>query len=148
MSFLLYFFAAIIFIAIFAVKLYKNCTKMKLLKVFGIFAVLMMTVALSSCVKNDDSEDLDKKWQDWVKQVDTEIKASVGTYEGKLYTKSNESTEAENKLDSIPATWRINNDSTLDLLNVPVELLVNWRHAFPTRGASAQSAKRNLSFHV
>ena len=84
----------------------------------------MMTVALSSCVKNDDSEDLDKKWQEWVKQVDTEIKASVGTYEGKLYTKSNESTEAENKLDSIPATWRINNDSTLDLLNVPVELLV------------------------
>jgi len=56
---------------------------MKLLKVFGIFAVLMMTVALSSCVKNDDSEDLDKKWQDWVKQVDTEIKASVGSYEGK-----------------------------------------------------------------
>lgn len=97
---------------------------MKLLKVFGIFAVLMMTVALSSCVKNDDSEDLDKKWQDWVKQVDTEIKASVGSYEGKLYTKSNESTETENKLDSIPATWRINNDRTLDLLNVPVELLV------------------------
>ena len=52
---------------------------MKSLKVFGILTVLMMTVALSSCVKNDDSEDLDKKWQEWVKQVDTEIKASVGT---------------------------------------------------------------------
>jgi hypothetical protein len=120
---------------------------MKLLKVFGILTVLMMTVGLSSCVKNDD-DDLNKKWQDWVQQVDTEIKASVGTYEGKLYSQSDESTETEIKLDSIVATWRINNDSTLDLMNVPVELLVKKMPESQKTLKEAVCKASNVTIHV
>ena len=121
---------------------------MKSLKVFGILAVLMMTVGLSSCVKTDDGDDLNKKWKEWVEQVDTEIKASVGTYEGKLYSQSNESTEDEIELDEIDATWRINADSTLDLLNVPVELLVKKMPESQKALHDAVCNTGNVNIHV
>ena len=121
---------------------------MKSLKVFGILTVLMMTVGLSSCVKTDDGDDLNKKWQEWVEQVDTEIKASVGTYEGKLYSQSNESTEEDIQLDEIDATWRINADSTLDLLNVPVELLVKKMPESQKALHDAVCTKGNVEIHV
>ena len=124
MSILVYFFVATIFIVTFACNLLTHKTKMKLFKVFGILAVLLMTASLSSCLKSDDSDDLNKKWEDWVKEVNTEITASFGSYQGKLYALADSATESNLKYDSIPATWRINRDSTLDLLNVPVEYLV------------------------
>ena len=121
---------------------------MKLFKVFGILTVLMMTVSLSSCMKNDDSDDLETKWEKWVEQVNTEIKASVGSYEGKLYTLSNASTETETKLDTIAAAWRINNDSTLDLLDVPTELLVKKMPESQKTLQEAVSSAANVNIHV
>ena len=121
---------------------------MKLFKVFGILAVLMMTVSLTSCLKSDDSDDLEKKWEDWLKQVDTEIKASAGSYEGKLYSLSNESTDTETKLDSIAAVWKFNNDSTIDLLNVPAELLVKKIPESQKTLQEAVANAGNVNIHV
>ena len=121
---------------------------MKLFKVFGILAVLVMTVSLSSCMKNDDSDDLETKWENWINQVNTEIKASVGSYDGKLYTLSNASAEAETKYDSIAAAWRINNDSTLDLLNVPAGLLVKKMPESQKALQEAVSSAANVNIHV
>lgn len=121
---------------------------MKLLKVFGILTVLLMTVSLSSCLKDDNTDDLNKKWEDWVKDVDTEIKASVGSYQGKLYALSNETTGSELKYDSIPATWRIYSDSTLDLIDVPVEYLVRRMPETQKALKEAVSSVGNVSIHV
>ena len=94
---------------------------MKLFKVFAFMTVLMMTVGLSSCVKSGDSDTLESKWEEWLKEVQTEINASAGSYSGYLYYQSDQS---ENKLDSVDAVWNLNNDSTLDFQNVPIEVLV------------------------
>ena len=71
---------------------------MKLMKVFGIVSILVMTVSLSSCVKNGDDDDLETKWEKWMQDVKTEIKASYGSYEGKLYTMSSESTADDEEI--------------------------------------------------
>lgn len=97
MSILVYFFVATIFIVTFACNLLTHKTKMKLFKVFGILAVLLMTASLSSCLKSDDSDDLNKKWEDWVKEVNTEITASFGSYQGKLYALADSATESNLK---------------------------------------------------
>ena len=94
---------------------------MKLFKVFAFMTVLVMTVGLSSCVKSGDSDTLESKWEEWLKEVQTEINASAGSYSGYLYYQSDQS---ENKLDSVDAVWNLNNDSTLDFQNVPIEVLV------------------------
>ena len=121
---------------------------MKLFKVFGILAVLLMTASLSSCLKSDDSEDLNQKWADWVKDVNTEISASVGSYEGKLYALADSATEQDLRYDSIPAVWRVNNDSTLDLLNVPVEYLVKRMPESQKALKDAVCSVGNVNIHV
>lgn len=133
---------------------------MKLFKVFGILTALIMTVSLSSCMKNDDSDDLETKWDNWLKQVDTEIKASVGSYEGKLYSQPNQSAETETEtgteteaktepeLDSVDAVWTFNSDSTMDLLNVPAELLVKKIPESQKTLQEAVANAGNVNIHV
>ena len=123
---------------------------MKLMKVFGIVSILVMTVSLSSCVKNGDDDDLETKWEKWMQDVKTEIKASYGSYEGKLYTMSSESTadDEEIKKDEIDATWMLNNDSTVDLQNVPAALLVNQLPESKKELKEAISNVGNINIHV
>ena len=123
---------------------------MKLMKVFGIVSILVMAVSLSSCVKNSD-DDLDKKWEEWVKEVQTQIKASYGSYEGKLYTMSNDQSTTEDgevKKDEIDATWMLNNDSTIDLHNVPAALLVKKLPESQNALKEAISNVGNVKIHV
>lgn len=121
---------------------------MKLMRAFGIVSILAMTVSLSSCVKNGDDDDLDKKWEEWMQDVKTEIKASYGSYEGKLYTMSSESTEEEVKKDEMDATWMLNNDSTIDLQNVPAALLVKQLPESKKELKEAISNVGNINIHV
>ena len=118
---------------------------MKLFKVFGILAVVMTIVSLSSCMKNDDSDDLEKKWENWLKQVETEIKDSACTYQGYLICQKSQS---ENKLDSVPAVWTLNNDSTLDLLNVPTGMLVKQLPESQKTLQKAVANASNVNIHV
>ena len=50
---------------------------MKLFKVFAFMTVLMMTVGLSSCVKSGDSDTLESKWEEWLKEVQTEYNRTL-----------------------------------------------------------------------
>ena len=123
---------------------------MKQMKVFGIVSVLLMTVSLSSCVKTGDDDDWDKKWEDWVKEVQTEIKASFGSYEGKLYTMSTEPAkdDEEVKKDEMDATWILNNDSTIDLHDVPAALIVKHLPDSQKELKEAVSNAGNVKIHV
>ena len=118
---------------------------MKLFKVFAFMTVLMMTVGLSSCVKSDDSDTLESKWEEWLKEVQTEINASAGSYSGYLYYQSDQS---ENKLDSVDAVWNLNNDSTLDFQNVPIEVLVKHMPESQKDLQAAVSNAGRINIHV
>ena len=118
---------------------------MKLFKVFAFMTVLMMTVGLSSCVKSDDSDTLESKWEEWLKEVQTEINASAGSYSGYLYYQSDQS---ENKLDSVNAVWNLNNDSTLDFQNVPIEVLVKHMPESQKDLQTAVSNAGRINIHV
>ena len=119
---------------------------MKLFKVVSIVTALVVVVSLSSCSKNSDN--LEEKWQDWVGQVNTEIAASVGSYNGYLYTKANETAESKAKMDSIIAVWSINSDSTIDLQNVPAALLVKQLPETQKALQTAISNMGNVNIHV
>ena len=123
---------------------------MKLMKVFGIVSILVMIVSLSSCVKNGEGDDWDKKWEEWMQDVRTEIKASYGSYEGKLYTMSNEPVkdDEEVKKDEMDATWMLNNDSTIDLYDVPAALLVKQLPESQKALKEAVSNAGNVKIHV
>lgn len=97
---------------------------MKKLKALSIVLVLTSGLTLSSCLKSDSSDDYNKKWAEWVNTVNTQIKASVGSYHGYLYSRADESTSTVEKLDSIPITWDVINDSTMAMRKVPAALLV------------------------
>ena len=119
---------------------------MKLFKVVSIVTALVVVVSLSSCSKNSDN--LEEKWQEWVGQVNTEIAASVGSYNGYLYTKANETAESKAKMDSIIAVWSINSDSTIDLQNVPAALLVKQLPETQKALQTAISNMGNVNIHV
>lgn len=122
---------------------------MKLLKVFGVVSALVMVVSLSSCVKNGDDEET--KWREWLQEVRTQIRASYGFYEGKLYTMSNDQSTAEGdevEYDEIAATWMLNNDSTIDLHNVPAALLVKKLPESQKALQEAVSNVGNINIHV
>jgi hypothetical protein len=118
---------------------------MKLFKVFAFMTVLMMTVGLLSCVKSGDSDTLESKWEEWLKEVQTEINASAGSYSGYLYYQSDQS---ENKLDSVDAVWNLNNDSTLDFQNVPIEVLVKHMPESQKDLQAAVSNAGRINIHV
>ena len=98
---------------------------MKKISVFSIVTVLIMGLSLSSCLKsNDDATSIEKEWEEWVKAVQSEILASIGTYGGYMYYRSDEATATQEKMDSVAAEWIVRNDSTMDLLAVPTAVLV------------------------
>ena len=122
---------------------------MKKISVFSMVMVLMMGLSLSSCLKgSDDADKTEKEWEEWVKAVQAEIQASIGTYSGYMYYRSDEATALQEKMDSVAADWIVRNDSTMDLLAVPTAVLVKQ---LPERLKDLQTAiaqKGNTNIRV
>ena len=125
---------------------YRTCIKVDALNYVG----KTSTFTTNEKSQNDDNnkDDIDKDWEDWLKDVQTEIKASYGSYEGYLYTMSNESTKEVIKKDSIFATWTLNNDSTIDLHDVPAALIVKHLPDSQKELKEAVSNAGNVKIHV
>ncbi len=93
---------------------------MKKITTFSIVMVLMMGLCMTSCLKGNNNDEQEKQWQEWVNEVNAEIRASIGSYGGKMYLcAANKERE-----DSVVANWGIASDSTMVLSAVPLSWLV------------------------
>ena len=94
---------------------------MKQLKLFSIVLGCVAALTMTSCLKEDNTEENQKKWEEWQKEVDTERQAMIGDYNGKLYYfVSPTSKEA----DSLSVQWSVASDSVVVLKNVPLKQIV------------------------
>ena len=94
---------------------------MKHFKVFSMVLVLLTVSTMTSCL-NSDNDNNDEEIAKRQAQLKTEMAASKGSYSGYLYRTTN---DAKNPLDSTVVTWRIVNDSTMLMYDVPVSYLAS-----------------------
>ncbi len=80
-------------------------------------AALMMT----SCLKDDNTEETQQEWEEWQKAVDTQRNAMVGDYNGKLYYYASVSSK---QTDSLAVQWSAASDSVIVLKNIPLQQIV------------------------
>lgn len=94
---------------------------MKNIRLFSIMLGCLAVLMTASCNKTEDNtKEQQEKWEQWLKELQAEITAMHGDYEGYIYyQKTSNSQEA----DSVAARWSVINDSTIMLTNVPTELI-------------------------
>ena len=83
----------------------------------GCMAVLMT----ASCNKADDNtEEQQKKWNEWIAELQKEIRAMPGDYQGQIFFLKS---AAPQETDSVAAQWSVANDSTIILTGLPTDLI-------------------------
>ncbi len=95
---------------------------MKHLRVFSIILGCMAAFMMTSCLKDDNSDEKEKEWEEWQKKVDTERRAMVGDYSGFMYYNFD---ITKQQRDSVAMSWSAASDTTIVFKNVPLQLVVN-----------------------
>jgi len=92
---------------------------MKNIRLFSIIVGCLAVLMTASCNKADDNtKEQQEKWEQWLKELQAEITAMHGDYQGHVYFQK---ASANQEADSVAVQWSVINDSTIILTGLPTE---------------------------